>query len=151
MVLGIQVSRKWKSQINIKQLLHVQILYMKIGGHLPVDYTKYLPNSLAFLSNIINAFYFAFNSFLNLHICALYLVQFIKYSYSEASVTQISDALMSTILHAYGFSAGLYMQLYHRDCVKIFEFMNENFKMRSAKGKIRKTKLNICICKLINF
>lgn len=135
MVLGVQTKKKWKRSFNVEDLFSLHILFMQIAGHWPVDYTKVLPSRLAFLNKYINYAFMFYVSFLNGHMVLLYFINFLIDSKAEASVTQISDSLMSTILHSFGCFGGAYIQLNHKKLKHIFNRINESFRMRSSRGK----------------
>lgn len=139
MVLGIQIKKKWKLSYHQSDLFQLQVLILQFGGHWPINYGKILPKKWAGLSKLINIVYMTFVTFLNWHIAILYFVKFLKDSRSAEMVpiVEISDSLMSTILHLYAGFGSFYMQVYHEQCKRILKKMNERFLMRSAKGEWR--------------
>lgn len=135
MLKYFQKNFHWKKNYEKKNLLDAEIVLLKIGGHLAVNYENYLPKSLSFLSVILNAVWMFHAAFSNFHMIILYLTQLFIHLQNDGTVTQISDALMSTILHFYAFSAGLFMTVYYKRCLNICDFINKNFKRRSAPGE----------------
>lgn len=136
-MLGIQMRKKWKSVFHMPDLFTTQVLILQIGGHWPVDYSKILPKSWANLSKYINYMYFAYVTFLNWHMCVLYSTKFLInfLSDEEVPVTNLSDSLMSVILHGYGGFASIYVQIYHEDCKRMLQRMNTMFRQRSSRGE----------------
>lgn len=116
-------------------LLDAQIVLLQIGGHLSFNYENYLPKSLSFLSVILNTVWMFHAAFINFHMIILYLIQLAIHLQNNGTITQISDAITFTILHFYAFSAGLYMTVYYKHCLNICDFINKNFKRRSAPGE----------------
>lgn len=147
-MLGVQTRKKWKSLFHIPDMFTVQVLILQIGGHWPIDYTKVLPNSLAFLSKYINYLVFAYVTFLNWHMSVLYFIKFLVDSYSdvEVPVVEISDSLMSVILHWYAGMAGFYLQIYHEDCKQMLWKINHDFRLRSSRGACWASTRFILVC-----
>lgn len=135
MVLGIQTNKKWKRTFDVDNLFQVHIFLMQIAGHWPVDYAKYLPSQLACLSRYMNIVFMSWISFLNAHMSVLYFVNFLKDSQTDATMLVLTDSLMSTILHAYSFFGGFYIQINYKKMTKMFAIFNEGFRKRSARGK----------------
>lgn len=140
MVFGIQINlrQKWNSSFTIDNLFKLQILIMQIGGHWPINYERILPTNYSYLSKYINICVMIFVTCLSWHISVLYFIKFWIQTHTddEVSVVDISDSLMSVILHLYGGFGSIYLQLYHKKCKQLIENINEKFRKRSAKGRV---------------
>lgn len=135
-MFGIQIRKNWKRSFNTDDFFWYQIIYMQMAGHWPIDYTKVLPDSMAFLSRYINLFYMTFITFANWHMAVLFTVSFLMDAFSdeEVSVTKSSDEIMSIVLHCYSGFGGFYIQANQKKCLAIMKKINERFHRRSARG-----------------
>lgn len=128
-------SWKWKKHFYVPNPMRFQVILMKIGGHYPIDFKKLLPNILSFLSTPLAFIYFAFWSFVGLHIATLFIVTLVMELRSNtATITEISNAFVQSIIYTFSFYTTAHFQWYHKDMQQIVDFMIKNFKMRSARG-----------------
>lgn len=137
MVLGIQLRKKWKREFLIEDLFSVQVLILQIGGHWPVDYSKILPRSWAFLSKYINYMVFSYVIFLSWHMSVLQFASFISDALSGETVQimNLLDSVTSTVMYFYAGLSSFCLQYYHEECKAMLMRMIEKFRRRSARGE----------------
>lgn len=134
-MLGFQTNKKWKRAIQVDNLFWLHILFMQVSGHWPIDYTKILPQPLAFASKYLNIMYMSFITFLNWHSAVLFIIKFfMDVNNADVSVTIISDDIMSIIMHCYSGFGGFYIQINRPKVERIMRMMNEQFHRRSDSG-----------------
>uniref|UniRef100_A0A240SXW2 Uncharacterized protein n=1 Tax=Lutzomyia longipalpis TaxID=7200 RepID=A0A240SXW2_LUTLO len=112
--------------------LNVQITYMQVVGMYPIDYAKYLPRRLFFLSEILNRMYFGFWQLICIHIAVVQIAS--VYVNWGKSLDDISQYLNTSLIYVFTYYIILYFQGRCRTHAKLINYLNENFKSRSAPG-----------------
>lgn len=135
MARNFGVKNKWKREFLIEDLFEVQIFILQLGGHWPVDYTRILPASLAFLSKYINRVVYVLVTFLNGHMCVLFLIKFVTDLHASEPFMILANSVWSFVLHLFAGFASFYFQYYHDECKAMLTHINTKFRRRSARGK----------------
>ncbi len=136
----------WQKDFHVPNLMDFQIFLMKIDGQWPIDFKKYLPTFLSFLSTPLVFLSFVFWSFLVLNIAILFIITLvIKLSDDDSTIAEITSVFIQSVIYGFAFYATIHFQWYHEDLRKIITFAIENFKMRSARGFINFFSF-FCIC-----
>ncbi|XP_055708520.1 odorant receptor 83a [Phlebotomus papatasi] len=112
--------------------LNVQITYMKIVGMFPIDYAKFLPQRLEFLSSVLNRMYFAFWQLISMHIAIVQIAS--VYVYWGESLDELSPYLNNSVIYLFTYFIITYFQFKYNSHAKLIAYINENFEMRSAQG-----------------
>lgn len=112
--------------------LKIQIFWLKLLAMWPIDYKKILPSSLSFLSNILNGLYYIFWQFICLHLIVLHIVSLVL-KWNEG-LDEISDFIMTTLIYVFSYFITVYYQLRYKKHKELKDFLDQNFKSRSAKG-----------------
>lgn len=125
----------WQKEFSVPNLMGYQVFLVKINGQWPIDFKKYLPTYLSFLSTPLVFLYFAFWSFLALHIGILFVITlFIQLNNDDSTIPEITNVFIQSVIYGFSFYTTIHFQWYHKDLAKLINFMIENFKMRSARG-----------------
>lgn len=112
--------------------LKIQIFWLKLLAMWPINYKKILPSSLSFLSNILNGLYYIFWQFICLHLIVLHIVSLVL-KWNEG-LDEISDFIMTTLIYVFSYFITVYYQLRYKKHKELKDFLDQNFKSRSAKG-----------------
>lgn len=112
--------------------LKTQIFWLKLMAMWPVDYKKFLPENLSFLSNLLNGFYYIFWQFICLQLIVLHIVS-LAINWNKG-LDEISDFIMTTLIYVFSYFITVYYQVRYVKHKELEEFVNQNFKSRSAKG-----------------
>lgn len=130
-------SYNWARSVEVKNFLGIHIRFLKHSACWPIDYSRILPKSLNILSGPIHWIYFLGAISISFHLMVLFIYSFIyNLIYTEnATLAVISDCLTESIIYAFTFCSTCYYQFRHEKCLEIVNFMNNNFKMRSAIGE----------------
>lgn len=136
MAIGIfkTASYKWQKDFNVPNLISLQMIVMKVNGQWPIDFGKYLPKHLSFLSKPLLVFYCAFWSFMALHISILFFAAFLIKLNNNSPIPDMSSVFTQSVVFGFAFYTTVHFQWNHDKLVEMFNFMFENFKLRSARG-----------------
>lgn len=126
-------SSKWNKSFKIDNYIDGIILRMKFGGLWPTNYEKYLPKLFANLSGPINIIFFVFVNFVALHLAILYTIT-LYHNLQTGTLDEISASFTQTVIYFFTWYVILYFEIYHKECASFVNFMNSNFRSRSAKG-----------------
>lgn len=110
----------------------LQIFFSKIVSFMPLE-LNISSLKLQILKPIINPLYIIFWHFVVLHLFILQLRTFLIHI--DDTLDEIIDYLMIGSIYGYGYFILCYMQFYARDFLKIIDFINKNFRQRSARGE----------------
>ncbi|XP_059611825.1 odorant receptor 83a [Phlebotomus argentipes] len=112
--------------------LFTQLTYMQIVGMFPIDYTKCLPQRLAFLSVILNRMYFGFWQLICIHIAVIQIAS-VHVNWGK-SLDDISPFLNTSLIYVFTYYIIVYFQGRYGTHAELIEYINGNFKSRSAPG-----------------
>lgn len=112
--------------------LKIQIFWLKLLAMWPINYKKILPTSLSFLSNILNGVYYIFWQFICLHLIVLHIFSLVL-KWNEG-LDEISDFIMTTLIYVFSYFITVYYQFRYKKHKELKDFLDQNFKSRSAKG-----------------
>lgn len=119
----------------VPNLMDLQVFLLKVNGQGPIDFTKYLPECLAFLSKPFVFLYYVFWCLLALLIAILFFITFIiNFNNDNSTIPEITNAFIQSVIYGFAFYSTIHFQWYQKDLAKMVNFMIENFKMRSARG-----------------
>lgn len=125
----------WLIDFSVPNLMSTQVFLMKINGQWPIDFAKYLPKYLSFLSTPLVYLYYTFWCLLGSHITAFFFVALvIKMKSDDSTIPEITNVFIQSVIYGFTFYSTVHFQWYHKDMAKMISFMIENFKMRSARG-----------------
>lgn len=133
-------SHNWRKDFNIPNLISYQIFVMKINGQWPIDFGKYLPTFLSFLSKPLLILNCIFWSFMGLHISIFFFVAFVIKLSNGAPIPEMSSVLTQAIVFGFAFFTTFHFQRNQDKLVEMFNFIFRNFKLRSAVGLFHLTK-----------
>ncbi|GAB0100514.1 Odorant receptor [Sergentomyia squamirostris] len=105
---------------------------MQVVGMFPIDYAYYLPHRLAFLSDILNKMYFAFWQLICIHIAVVQIAS--VHVYWDKSLDEISPFLNTSLIYVFTFYIVNYFQGRCKTHAELIDYLNANFKSRSAPG-----------------
>lgn len=118
---------------EIKNYLSVQIKFIKILGVWPKNISfKYIPRILVQPLDIL---YKLLTNFLMSTLAILFGLTFYK-RLGIADFSELTYILSQFIIFAFVEMVLMYFQWKQKGCYCLAEFMNQNFRFRSAKGKI---------------
>lgn len=130
-------SWKWQKAFSVPNLMSPQVLLMKINGQWPIDFRKYLPTCLSFLSKPLVLLYYMFWCLLASHICVFFFVALvIKLRSDNSTIPEIANVFIQSVIYGFAFYSTIHFQWNHKDMAQMVKLMIENFKMRSARGSI---------------
>lgn len=136
-VLKDSLTYVWQKDFAVQNFMSSQVLVMQIIGVWPIDLEKYLPKRLSFLSKPLVYLYSTIWIFMVLHIAIFFFVAFvIKLNTENSTTSEISTLFIQSVIFGFGFYTTVHFQWNQRDLVKMINFMNENFKMRSSRGSV---------------
>lgn len=125
----------WQKDFSVPNLMSLQVFFMKINGQWPIDFQKYLPKYLSFLSTPLVFLYYTFWCLLASHIATFFFVALVisLKSYSS-TIPEITNVFIQSVIYGFAFYSTIHFQWYHKDMAEMINFMIDNFKMRSARG-----------------
>lgn len=136
----------WQRNFYVPNLMDVQVSLMKINGLWPIDYKKYLPKFLSFLSTPLVLLCNMFWCLLVSHIAILFFIALIiKLRNNNSTIPEIANVFIQSVIYGFASYSTIHFQWYHKDLAKMVHFMIKNFKMRSARG------LSNCLYVVIKF
>lgn len=112
-----------------------EVIFLKIVSMQPFNFF-FLPLKLSFLSYMFNFIYGIFWHFIVIHL-AIFQMQTIVMNLDK-NLDEFIDYAMIGSIYAYGFLILCYWQFNSRKLSKLIDFIQKNFRQRSAKGKLRK-------------
>lgn len=121
----------WRSDFYVVDWMSFTTSIMKAAAMSHIDYTPYLPDSLAFLSNGLNVIYFVFTVILHMHFCILFVMAALQ---KDAAMDVITSNISMLIIHCFGLFVATYFQFNREKFARIVQFMNSQFRYRSAHG-----------------
>lgn len=107
-----------------------QTILLKTAGMCYINFERFLPTKLAFVSVILNWSIFGFFSFVHLHLALLFILEMVRSSALEV----ITNAITMTIINTFAFFTLLYFKLNYKKYLRMVDFMNARFSTRSAYG-----------------
>lgn len=126
----------WQKDFCVPNLLGFQMSLLKFNGQWPLDFKKFLPNFLSFLSVPLVKVYLGFWSVLALHLAIFFIIKLFQLMYADDStIPEVTNAFIQSVIYGFSFYTTVHFQWYHKDLAEIVDFMIENFKMRSARGR----------------
>lgn len=125
----------WEKDFVISNLFYPQKFVMQLNGQWPIDYAKYLPKNLSFLSKPLVVLMCIFWSFIALHIAILFFVAFlITLNSKDSTIPEISAVFTQTVVFSLAFYTTVHFQRNYKELATMFNFVFQNFKLRSATG-----------------
>lgn len=128
--LIIKDPKIWNPEFHVKDLMWYQTILLKTAGMCYINFERFLPPKLAFVSIILNWSIFGFFSFVHLHLACLFFLEMIQSSALEV----ITNAITMVIINTFAFFTLLYFKLNYKEYLRMVDFMNTRFSMRSAYG-----------------
>lgn len=131
-----QQTYNWKKDISIENFLAVHIRYLKHSACWPIEYAKLLPAALSWLAAPLHWLYFTSAILISFHLLVLFVYSFFyNVIYAEnATLADISNCLIESIIYAFTFFGTCYYQFRHAKCQEVVDIMKNHFKTRSAVG-----------------
>lgn len=127
-------SYNWMKNFDVPDLTSMQVFVMKMNGEWPVDFGKYLPQHLKFLSKPLLVLYCIFWSFMALHISIGFFAAFFIKLNNDAPLPDMSSVFTQGVVFGFAFFTTVHFQRNHDTLVEMFKFFQTKFKMRSAVG-----------------
>ncbi|XP_055304002.1 putative odorant receptor 85e [Sitodiplosis mosellana] len=110
--------------------MRYRTILLKLAGMCYINFERYLPKQLEFISVYLNWSLFGFFSFVHLHLAILFLLEMIRSSALEV----ITNAITMVIINVFAFFTLLYYKLNYKKYLRMVEYMNTQFLTRSAYG-----------------
>lgn len=130
-------SYNWQKDFAVSNLISLQLLVMQVNGQWPINFGKYLPKYLSFLSKPLVILYSVFWSFMALHIAIFFFIAFlVKLNSENSTIPEMSSVFTQAIVFGFGCFTTVYFQWNHKKLAEMFNFVFKNFKLRSARGFI---------------
>lgn len=99
------------------------------------DFSQQLPNFLRFLPSAINSFIFFMQTFLLLHVDLLFITEFFAvFGKAGGTLEVVTSLITMIIITSFSYFNILYFQLTRKKYLTIVDFINNNFRRRSAMG-----------------
>lgn len=108
------------------------MFFMKIVSFMPLE-LKFIPDRYRVLRDVINLLHIIFWHFVVLHLLFLQMKTFFM-NFNE-SLDETINYLMIGSIYGFGYFILCYMQLNANKFLTIIQFVNDNFRIRSAKGE----------------
>lgn len=121
----------WRADFHVDDLMEGSTVLMKCCAMYHIDFARYLPASMAFLSFAINIGFFVFLSLIHVHLAMLFVMEITQ---EDATIDRITNGITMTIINSFAIFTLLYYQVNRRKYLRIVEFMNSKFLHRSAHG-----------------
>lgn len=121
----------WNPKFHVDDLMKYQTFLLKLAGMCYVNFERFLPKRLEFVSPILNNSIFGFYSFVHIHLALLFLRDIFL---SSSSFEMITNAITMFIINTFAFITLLYYKLSYKKYLKMVDYMNKNFMPRSAYG-----------------
>ncbi len=136
MTFGIfkTATYNWQKNFDVPNLLSLQMFVMRLNGEWRIDFGKYLPKQLSFLSKPLIILYCAFWSFMALHISIFFFVAFVIRLKNDSPIPDMSSVFTQGVVFGFAFYTTVHFQWNHNRLEELFNFVFVNFKMRSARG-----------------
>lgn len=112
--------------------MELQIFSLKIMSLWPWDLRKHLPSFLSGLSGPINGIYILFWHFVCSHVTIFHFVSL--YQKWDQGLDELSGLIMTSIIYTFMYFIMCYFQINYRKHRDLYEFMEKEFKVRSAPG-----------------
>lgn len=128
--LAIKDPKTWNPKFYVKDLMRYQTFLLKMGGMCYINFEKYLPKRLEFISALLNWTIFGFFSFVHLHLALLFFLEMIRSNALEV----ITNSITMIIINLFAFFTLLYYKLNCNKYLHMVEYMNTQFLTRSACG-----------------
>lgn len=125
--------KKLNPNFKVKDWMEIPTLLLRLNGMCHVNFSQWLPLSLNFLSPLINFIIFFFITFGFIHVIVLFSYQ-IYFHESDKVDDVITNAISQIIIYSFALFVLLYFQLKRKTYLNLCEYMNENFRQRSAHG-----------------
>lgn len=118
---------------KVDDWMKIPTLLLRFNGMCHAKYSQWLPDSLSFLSPLLNYFVFFFILFGFVHVIGLFSWQIYVHE-SDKVDNVISTAFSQIIIYSFALYAFVHFQVKRKDYLKLCEFMNKNFRHRSVHG-----------------
>lgn len=122
--------QKWSPTFFESSLMRYQTFLLKTVGMCDIDFGRFLPSQLKFISHVLNFLIFAFFSFIHIHLALLFVQDMIN----SDQLHRITNAITMIIINSFAFFTLLYYKLNNKKYLKMVDYMDENFKARSEYG-----------------
>lgn len=128
-------SWNWQKDFKVPNLMALQVFLLRISGQWPIDFGKYFPKYLTFLSRPLVLLYYMFWCLLASHIAVFFIIALvIKMRSDNPTIPEITNLFIQSVIYGFALFSTVHFQWYHKDIAKMVYFIIENFKMRSARG-----------------
>lgn len=128
--LAIKDPKTWNPEFHVNDLMRYQTILLKMAGMCNINFDRYLPRPLEFVSALLNWITFGFFSFVHLHLAVLFFLEMIGSSALEV----ITNAITMVIINIFAFFTLLYYKLNYKKYLRMVKYMNTQFLTRSAYG-----------------
>lgn len=129
----------WTREFSInKSYLALNKICMQQSACWPIDYTHYLPTVLSFLNRPLQLVFFTLTLAAGAQIAFLFFYSFVMkltHPTPETTLTEISDCFIQSIIYTFSCILLVYYRLRHGKLVEMIDYMDANFRQRSAIGK----------------
>lgn len=124
------ILKKFNKNFKLEShFMQLQIISLKLMSLWPWDLEKYLPS---FLSGLINGLYILFWHFVCSHVTIFHYVSL--YQKWDQGLDELSGLIMTSIIYTFMYFIMCYFQINYRKHRDLYEFMEKEFKIRSAPG-----------------
>lgn len=125
----------WQKDFRVPNLMSLQVFLMRFNGQWPIDFARYLPKYLSFLSKPLVLLVKIFWCLLAGHISLFFFIGFIiKLNSENSTIPEITTCFLQSMIYGFALFTTIHFQWNHKDLAKIISFVTEKFKMRSARG-----------------
>lgn len=121
----------WNADFAVDDLMKAPTFLMQCCGMCHIDFARYLPASLAFLSFAINMGLLVILSLIHAHLAVLFAMEILQ---EDATIDRVTNGITMVIINTFALLTLLHYQLNRSKYLRIVDFMNSNFLRRSAPG-----------------
>lgn len=134
--MGIFNFFQLKSQRDfaVENMFKIQLAILRCSAMMPVEYYRWLPSWLSFLSYILNGIYLVFAQFLAAHLCILHFISSIIDLRNSSPIMVTVNNMVQGIIYGFTFFVVIMFQLRYKTVLNIFEEFNQKCRKRSARG-----------------
>lgn len=123
----------WTTEFHETDLLALQTFILKMIAMVPINFDKYLPSAFVRLSSLLNRLLIILLAFFILNIIVVCFIEF--YNLKEnGTLEEITYLITVCIIGLFSFFSMSYYQLTYTSYLTIVDYINKNFRHRSAFG-----------------
>lgn len=135
-------SWPWRQHFQVDDFLSLNLELMKQSACWPLDWSRFLPAPLIFLSKWLQSLYFGIAVVASAHLAILWMYSFImKLTIATSPIDNlqmidISHCMIESIIYSFTLFTLVYYRVRHKKCAQLIAHIKDNFKRRSAIGKL---------------